>query len=186
MAVATGTMTNSLKTWPGSCNDNLHKLTLSWITRRWSPEAQRYSNYPMVYATGHEDAFNDLEARNMRAYLRAAVSSSWTMIMAWPFVRPTMKRCFLNLILGAAFRTSDLSSEPQFHQRRSKIHEHDGKPAQGFDYCTRADWRVSTTLKTDLGDGLGWYTTILRTCAQRLGLFWGQILFSTYSGSNQI
>ena len=146
---------NSLKNLAKFCNDNLHtNFDLEYGTVE--PGSAEIFNYPMVYATGHGNMlFNDLEARNMRAYLEGGgfliLNDDYGLD---PFVRPTMKKVFPELdFVELPF------SHPIYHQKYNfnnglpKIHEHDGKAPQGFGLLWQGRLICYYDYETDLGDG---------------------------------
>ena len=146
---------NSLKNLAKFCNDNLRtNFDLEYGTVE--PGSAEIFNYPMVYATGHGNMlFSDLEARNMRAYLEGGgfliLNDDFGLD---PFVRPTMKKVFPELeFVELPF------SHPIYHQKYNfsnglpKIHEHDGKPAQGFGLLWQGRLVCYYNFETDLGDG---------------------------------
>jgi hypothetical protein len=113
-------------------------------------------NYPFVYMTGHGNfTFTPDEAQNMRTYL----SSGGFLIInddygLNPYVRPAMKKVFPELdFVELPF------SHPIYHQKFSfpnglpKIHEHDGKPAQGFGLVYQGRLVCFYEYECDLGDG---------------------------------
>ena len=113
-------------------------------------------NYPFVYMTGHGNVFfNDQEAQNLRNYLLAGgflhIDDNYGMD---PFVRPQMKKVFPELdFVELPF------SYPIYHQRFDfpdglpKIHEHDGKPPQGFGLIYEGRLVCFYSYECDLGDG---------------------------------
>lgn len=146
---------NSLKNLAKFCNENLHtNFDLDYGTVE--PGSAEIFNYPMVYATGHGNMlFSDLEARNMRAYLEGGgfliLNDDYGLD---PFVRPTMKKVFPELdFVELPF------SHPIYHQKYSfgngipKIHEHDGKPPQGFGLLWQGRLVCFYDYESDLGDG---------------------------------
>ena len=120
------------------------------------PGSAELFNYPFVYATGHGNIlFSDLEARNMRAYLEGGgflfLNDDYGLD---PYARPAMKKVFPELdFVELPF------SHPIYHQKfdfrngMPKIHEHDGKPAQGFGLIYQGRLVCLYDFETDLGDG---------------------------------
>lgn len=146
---------NSLKNLAKFCNDNLRtNFDLEFGTVE--PGSAEIFNYPLVYATGHGNMlFNDVEARNLRAYLEGGgfliLNDDYGLD---PFVRPAMKKVFPELdFVELPF------SHPIYHQKYNfnnglpKIHEHDGKPAQGFGLIWQGRLVCYYDFETDLGDG---------------------------------
>ncbi|MFN4253626.1 MAG: DUF4159 domain-containing protein [Saprospiraceae bacterium] len=146
---------NSLKNLAKFCNDNLRtNFDLDFATVE--PGSAEIFNHPIVYATGHGNMlFSDLEARNLRAYLEGGgfliLNDDYGLD---PFVRPAMKKVFPELdFVELPF------SHPIYHQKYDfkngvpKIHEHDGKPAQGFGLIWQGRLVCFYNFETDLGDG---------------------------------
>jgi hypothetical protein len=112
--------------------------------------------YPFVHMTGHGNVvFSPQEAQNLRNYLIAGgflhIDDNYGMD---PFVRPQMKKVFPELdFVELPF------DHPVYHQKYSfpaglpKIHEHDGKPPQGFALIFEGRVVCFYTYECDLGDG---------------------------------
>lgn len=113
-------------------------------------------NYPFLHITGHGNIeFSNEEAENLRNYLMAGgflhISDNYGLDM---FIRPQMKKVFPNLdFVELPF------SHPIYHQKYNfnnglpKIHEHDGKPAQGFGIIYEGRLVCFYDYQCDLGDG---------------------------------
>ncbi|MBW6459670.1 MAG: DUF4159 domain-containing protein [Bacteroidales bacterium] len=113
-------------------------------------------NYPFVHMTGHGNVlFSDQDAMNLRNYLIAGgflhIDDNYGMD---PYVRPQMKKVFPELdFVELPF------DHPVYHQKYSfpnglpKIHEHDGKPPQGFGLIYEGRLVCFYSYETDLGDG---------------------------------
>lgn len=113
-------------------------------------------SYPFVHMTGHGNVqFSDQEARNLRTYLEAGgflhIDDNYGLDK---YVRPQMKKVFPELeFIEIPF------SHPIYHQSYNfpnglpKIHEHDGKPPQGFGLVYKGRLVCFYTLESDLGDG---------------------------------
>lgn len=113
-------------------------------------------NYPFVHMTGHGNVvFNQQEVQNLRNYLIAGgflhIDDNYGLN---EFIRREMKK---------VFPESDFVelpfSHPIYHQKFSfpkglpKIHEHDGKPPQGFGIFYQGRLVCFYSYETDLGDG---------------------------------
>lgn len=113
-------------------------------------------NYPFVHMTGHGNVvFSNAEAENLRRYLLAGgflhIDDNYGMD---PFVRIAMKK---------VFPETDFVElpwqHPIYHQKFSfpnglpKIHEHDGKPPQGFGILWEGRLVCFYTYECDLGNG---------------------------------
>lgn len=113
-------------------------------------------SYPFLHITGHGNIeFSNEEAENLRNYLMAGgflhISDNYGLDI---FIRPQMKKVFPNLdFVELPF------SHPIYHQKFNlndglpKIHEHDGKPAQGFGIIYQGRLVCFYDYQCDLGDG---------------------------------
>lgn len=113
-------------------------------------------NYPFLHLTGHGNVILSVsEAENIRNYLIAGgflnINDSYGMEK---FIRKEMKKVFPELDFV------ELSSNhPVYHQKYDfpnglpKIHEHDGKPAQGFGLTYNGRLVCFFNVESDLGDG---------------------------------
>ncbi len=120
------------------------------------PGSSQIYQYPYVYLTGHGNVnFSDAEATNLRNYL---ISGGFLHIDdnygIDKYIRREMKKVFPELeFVELPF------SHPMYHQHFEfdkglpKIHEHDGKPAQGLALIYEGRLVCYYTLETDLGDG---------------------------------
>jgi hypothetical protein len=112
--------------------------------------------YPYVYMTGHGNVvFSREEAENLRNYLIAGgflhIDDNYGLD---EFIRLEMKKVFPDLeFVEIPF------SHPIYHQKFSfenglpKIHEHDGKPAQGFGLIHKGRLVCFYSYESDLGNG---------------------------------
>lgn len=112
--------------------------------------------YPYVYMTGHGNVvFSDAEASNLRKYLVAGgflhIDDNYGLDK---FIRVEMKRVFPELEL-----VEIPYDHPIYHQKFDfprglpKIHEHDGKPAQGLGLFYEGRLVVFYSFECDLGNG---------------------------------
>jgi len=113
------------------------------------------NNYPFVHITGHGNViFSQQEALNLRKYLIAGgflhIDDNYGLDK---YIRREMKKVFPELdFVELPF------SHPIYHQKYEfkslpKIHEHDGKPPQGFGLFWQNRLVCFYTYETDLGDG---------------------------------
>ena len=113
-------------------------------------------NYPFVYMTGHGNVlFSDFEAENLRNYLIGGgflhIDDNYGMD---PFVRVAMKKVFPELDFIELPFTHDLYREPfNFPEGLPKIHEHEGKPPQGFGLFWEGRLICFYSYESDLGNG---------------------------------
>jgi len=113
-------------------------------------------NYPFIHMTGHGNVvFSEQDIKNLRKYLMAGgflhIDDNYGMDI---FIRPQLKKLFPELdLVELPF------SYPIYHQKYDfpnglpKIHEHDGKPAQGFGLIWEGRLIVFYSYQCDLGDG---------------------------------
>jgi hypothetical protein len=113
-------------------------------------------NYPFVHITGHGNViFNDQEALNLRNYLIAGgflhISDNYGIDK---FIRPQMKKVFPELeFVELPFDFPIYHQKYNFPNGLPKIHEHDGKPAQGFGLLWEGRLLCFYDYECDLGDG---------------------------------
>jgi hypothetical protein len=112
--------------------------------------------YPYVYMTGHGNVvFSEAEAANLRKYLTGGgflhIDDNYGLDK---FVRLELKKIFPELeLVDVPF------DHPIYHQKFSfpgglpKIHEHDGKPAQGLGLFYEGRLVVFYSYESDLGNG---------------------------------
>lgn len=112
--------------------------------------------YPYVYMTGHGNVvFSPLEAENLRNYLLAGgflhIDDNYGLNQ---FIRLEMKKVFPELEFVEL-----PPSHPIYHQKFNfpqglpKIHEHDGKPPQGFGLIYEGRLICYYSYESDLGNG---------------------------------
>lgn len=118
-----------------------------------SPEIFRY---PFVYMTGHGNVvFSREDADNLRRYLEGGgflhIDDNYGLD---PFIRREMKKVFPNANwVELPFNHPVYSQKYKFSQGLPKIHEHDGKPAQGFGLFHQGRLVVFYSYECDLGNG---------------------------------
>ncbi len=113
-------------------------------------------SYAFVHLTGHGNiAFSNMEAQNLRLYLIAGgflhIDDNYGLDK---FIRIEMKKVFPEIeFVELPF------SHPIYHQKYDfpnglpKIHEHDGKPAQGFGLVYEGRLVCYYSYECDLGNG---------------------------------
>lgn len=113
-------------------------------------------NYPFLHMTGHGNVvFSAQEAKNLRDYLMAGgflhVDDNYGMDK---YIRPQFKKVFPELdLVELPFDYPIYHQKYKFPNGVPKIHEHDGKPSQGFGIFHEGRLVVYYTYETDLGDG---------------------------------
>jgi hypothetical protein len=112
--------------------------------------------YPYVYMTGHGNVvFTNEEAANLRKYLTGGgflhIDDNYGLDK---FIRLELKKVFPELEL------IELPNDhPIYHQKFNfqkglpKVHEHDGKPAQGLGIIYQGRLAVFYSFESDLGNG---------------------------------
>jgi hypothetical protein len=120
------------------------------------PGSSEIFNYPFIHMTGHGNVvFSDREAENLRNYLMAGgflnINDSYGMD---PYIRPAIQKIFPDKdLVELPF------DHPIFHQTYAfpeglpKIHEHDGKPPQGFGIFHEGRLVLFYIYESDIGDG---------------------------------
>lgn len=137
------------------CNKNLN-TTISTDIPTVEVGSTELFNYPIIDMTGHGNViFSPEEAENLRKYLIAGgflhVSDNYGLDK---YIRREMKKVFP----GKEFVELP-NSHPIYHQKYDfsyglpKIHEHDGKPAQGFGIFYEGRMVVFYDYECDLGNG---------------------------------
>ncbi len=137
------------------CNKNLNMSLANEeeVVEVGSPEL---FSYPYIHMTGHGNvAFSDEEALNLRNYLIAGgflhIDDNYGMDK---FVRLEMKKVFPELeFVELPFAHSIYAQKYKFAEGLPKIHEHDGKPAQGFGLIYEGRLVCFYSYESDLGDG---------------------------------
>jgi hypothetical protein len=118
-----------------------------------SPELFRY---PFVHMTGHGNVvFSREDAENLRNYLTSGgflhIDDNYGMD---PFIRTEMKKVFPDADwVELPFNHPIYQQKFKFSSGLPKIHEHDGKPAQGFGLFHNGKLVVFYTYECDLGNG---------------------------------
>jgi len=113
-------------------------------------------NLPFIHMTGHGNvAFSNDDAKNLRQYLESGgflhVDDNYGMD---PYIRPALKLVFPELdLVELPFSHPVYSQRYQMPNGLPKIHEHDGKPSQGFGLIYQGRLVVYYSFETDLGDG---------------------------------
>jgi hypothetical protein len=106
--------------------------------------------------TGHGNWYlNDQEAQNLRNYLIGGgflhIDDNYGLN---PYVRPQLKKVFPELdLVELPFDHPIYHQKFEFPNGLPKIHEHDGKPPQGFGLIYEGRLVCFYSYETDLGDG---------------------------------
>jgi len=137
------------------CNEELY-MNLSDEIDEVEVGSPEIFNYPFLHLTGHGNIlFSDSEAENLRTYLMAGgflhVDDNYGMDK---FFRPAIKKVFPGKeLVEVPFSHPIYHQDFEFTNGVPKIHEHDGKPAQGFGIFEEGRLLVFYTYECDLGDG---------------------------------
>lgn len=113
-------------------------------------------SYPFVYMTGHGNVvFSELEALNLRKYLVGGgflhIDDNYGLDK---FIRFELKKVFPELqLVELPFNHPVYHQKFNFDKGLPKIHEHDGKPAQGFGLIYEGRLVVFYSYECDLGNG---------------------------------
>lgn len=112
--------------------------------------------YPYIYMTGHGNVvFTDAEAANLRKYLVGGgflhIDDNYGLDK---FVRLEMRKVFPELeFVDLPFNHPIYHQKFDFPKGIPKIHEHDGKPAQGLGLIYQGRLVVFYSYECDLGNG---------------------------------
>ncbi len=137
------------------CNKNLN-MHLAGEDDVVEVGSQELFLYPYVYMTGHGNVvFSAQEAENLRQYLIAGgflhIDDNYGLD---PFVRLEMKKVFPELeFIEMPFEHPIFHQKYDFNKGLPKIHEHDGKPAQGFGLIYKGRLVCFYSYECDLGNG---------------------------------
>ena len=113
-------------------------------------------SYPYVYMTGHGNVvFNTEEAANLRNYLMGGgflhIDDNYGLDK---FIRIELKKVFPELeLIEIPFNHPIYHQKFEFINGLPKIHEHDGKPPQGFGLFYEGRLVLFYSYECDLGNG---------------------------------
>lgn len=113
-------------------------------------------NFPFVYMTGHGNVvFSEQEAENLRRYLIGGgflhVDDNYGLD---PYFRREIRKVFPEYdLVELPFSYPIYNQHFSFPNGLPKIHEHDGKPPQGFGIIHEGRLVLFYTYETDLGNG---------------------------------
>ncbi len=112
--------------------------------------------YPYIYMTGHGNViFNEKEASNLRKYMLGGgflhIDDNYGMDK---FIRLEVKKIFPELeLVELPYDHPVYHQKYQFAKGLPKIHEHDGKPAQGLGLLYEGRLVLFYSFECDLGNG---------------------------------
>lgn len=137
------------------CNEQLH-MQIDVEVATVDVGSPDLFNYPFVHMTGHGNVvFSASEAENLRTYLEGGgflhIDDNYGMD---PFIRPQLQKVFPDQeLLELPFSHPIYNQSFHFPNGLPKIHEHDGKPPQGFGLFHEGRLVLYYTYETDLSDG---------------------------------
>ncbi|MEO6520195.1 MAG: DUF4159 domain-containing protein [Mucilaginibacter sp.] len=137
------------------CNENL-KTNFQQEEETVELGSGELFNYPFIFLTGHGNViFSDSEVKNLRKYLTGGgflhIDDNYGLDK---YIRVQMKRVFPELDFVEL-----PTNHPIYHQKFDfpnglpKIHEHEGKRAQGFGLLYKGKLVCFYTFECDLGNG---------------------------------
>ena len=112
-------------------------------------------NYPIVFMTGHGNVFfSENDAENLRKYLTSGgflhISDNYGLD---PYIRKEIKKVFPNIEFQEIPYNHPIYNQTYSFDRLPKIHEHDGKQAQGFGVFYEGRMVCFYDYEGDLSDG---------------------------------
>lgn len=137
-------------------SNQILKMNISQTPETVDMTSANLFRYPFIHLTGHGNVnFSEEEVKNLRTYLIGGgflhIDDNYGLDES---IRREMKKVFPEL------RFVELPfNHPIYHQKFDfptglpKIHEHDGKPAQGFGLIYKGRLVCFYTYETDLGNG---------------------------------
>ncbi len=137
------------------CNKEL-KLNINPKEQTVEVGSAKIFNYPFIHMTGHGNVvFSESEAQNLRNYLIAGgflhIDDNYGMDK---FIRLEMKKVFPELsFVEIPFTHLIYHQKFNFNNGLPKVHEHDGKPAQGFGLLYQGRLVCFYSYECDLGNG---------------------------------
>ena len=112
--------------------------------------------YPYVYMTGHGNVvFSDDQAENLRKYLISGgflhIDDNYGLD---PFIRLEIRKVFPDKeLVEVPFDHPIYHQKYDFNRGLPKVHEHDGRPPQGFGILHEGRLVVFYSFESDLGNG---------------------------------
>lgn len=112
-------------------------------------------NYPILFMTGHGNVFfTDNDTENLRKYLTSGgflhISDNYGLDK---YIRPELKKIFPELVLQEIPYNHPIYHQTYSFESLPKIHEHDGKPPQGFGIFYNGRMVCFYDYESDLSDG---------------------------------
>mgnify|MGYP002129471037 CR=1 FL=1 len=132
------------------------KLGIAPVPETVELSSSNLFRYPFIHLTGHGNVhFTNEEIQNLRTYLIGGgflhIDDNYGLDAS---IRREMKKVFPELtFLELPFNHPIYHQKFEFPNGLPKIHEHDGKPAQGFGLLFKGRLICFYTYETDLGNG---------------------------------
>lgn len=132
------------------------KLGIAPVPETVELSSSNLFRYPFIHLTGHGNVhFTNEEIQNLRTYLIGGgflhIDDNYGLDAS---IRREMKKVFPELtFLELPFNHPIYYQKFEFPNGLPKIHEHDGKPAQGFGLLFKGRLICFYTYETDLGNG---------------------------------
>lgn len=135
-------------------NKNIHTV-INEKPKTVTADSPEIFNYPILFMTGHGNVFFDEDAvKNLRNYLISGgflhVSDNYGIDV---YLRREMKKVFPELEFQEVPYTHPIYHQFYDFKKIPKIHEHDGKPAQGFGLFYKGRLVIFYDYQCDLSDG---------------------------------
>jgi len=136
------------------CNQNIN-TKINPTPKVIKPDSVELFNYPIVFMTGHGNVFFDENTvENLRNYLTSGgflhVSDNYGIDK---YIRREMKKVFPELEFQEIPYNHPIYHQTYDFDKIPKIHEHDGKPAQGFGIFYEGRLVCFYDYQSDLSDG---------------------------------
>ncbi len=144
----------ALKNLAEFCNTTI-KTTINTQPETVVVSSIELFNYPIVFMTGHGNVFfSESDSENLRDYLISGgflqISDNYGMDS---YIRREMKKVFPELEFQEIPYDHPIYHQTNTFDKLPKIHEHDGKPAQGFGLFYEGRLVCFYDYESDLSDG---------------------------------
>ena len=135
-------------------NTNI-KTTINEKPKTVEVNSPEIFNYPILFMTGHGNVFfSDNDAENLRNYLTSGgflhISDNYGLD---PYIRNELKKVFPSIELQEIPYNHSIYNQTYSFDYLPKIHEHDGKQAQGFGIFYEGRMVCFYDYEADLSDG---------------------------------
>ncbi len=135
-------------------NTNIH-TAISEKPKTVEVNSSEIFNYPILFMTGHGNVFfTDNDAKNLRKYLISGgflhISDNYGLDK---YIRTELKKVFPSLELQEIPYNHPIYHQTYSFENLPKIHEHDGKPPQGFGIFYKGRMVCFYDYESDLSDG---------------------------------